>query len=438
MSTKRPKRSMMSRLLELADDEFSQVTTGNCRRRTSYSARDCLMSGLAMFNFKFPSMLKFDEQARDDEEPLHTNLQRLYGLNRVPSDTTMRRRLDEIDPQCVHQTLLKTFGHLRRNGYLARYRVYDGYLPLAVDGTGYHTSTKVRCDHCLTARTRDGKTRYRHSMLAAAVVHPDVDQAIPVCAENIVNEDGNTKQDCEIEAFKRVFKRLRKEHRGLKFIVLGDALYSVQTIIGDVFKANPDDEIPFVLSVKDKRHELALSHLEGDGFWVEGDEPSITKSRYRWATDADLNESSKRSCKVNVLEQVEVDKDGNEHRFTWVTNLPLEDLDDAIWVARLGRSRWKIENNLFKMMKDEDGYHFEHNYGHGSKHLCAIMMLLMLLAFLLDQAAALACGFFKDAWKKRKRLSYLWDWQRGVLRVCLIGSWEELHLRVAGRWRSEF
>ena len=218
------RQPMVRQLIERVDSVFSQVTTGNCRRTTPYMALDCLMSGLAMLLFKFKSMLKFDEATRSDEEPLHTNLKRLFGLKRVPSDTTMRRRLDDIDPQCVNRILKSLFGFLRRNGYLERFQVRGGYLPLTVDGTGYHTSTQVRCDQCLAAKTRDGKTRYRHSMLAAALVHPDVKQAIPMCAENIVNEDGHTKQDCEINAFKRMITRLRREHRRLKFIVLGDAM----------------------------------------------------------------------------------------------------------------------------------------------------------------------------------------------------------------------
>ena len=435
MSRHSERQPKMSRLIQFVDRVFSQVTTGNCRRTTAYTARDCLMSAVAMLLFKYKSMLKFDEATRSDEEPLHTNLKRLFGLKRVPSDTTMRHRLDDIDPQCVHRVLKSLFGFLRRNGYLERYRVRDGYLPLAVDGTGYHTSTQVRCDQCLAAKTRDGKTRYRHSMLAAAVVHPDVKQAIPMCAENIVNKDSHTKQDCEINAFKRMITRLRQEHRGLKFIVLGDALYSVKTIIEDVLRADPKDEIPFVLAVKDLRHEYVLSNLEGDGWWVQDNGPKVAKSSYRWVNHVDLNQSSQGTCQVNVVEQVEIDKKGEEHRFTWVTSRPVSNLKDAMQIARLGRSRWRIENNLFKIMKEEDGYHFAHNYGHGTRHLCGLMMLLMLLAFLIDQAMALACEYFNAAWDKRKRISYLWEWQRALLTIALIESWEELYLRAAGRWR---
>ena len=61
---------------------------------------DCLMSGLAVFGMKYPSLLKFDEAARYNEAVL-SNLATLYGVGRVPSDTAMRERLDEVDPRAI-------------------------------------------------------------------------------------------------------------------------------------------------------------------------------------------------------------------------------------------------------------------------------------------------------------------------------------------------
>src|SRR5262249_28730526 len=46
--------------------------------------------------------------------------------------------------------------------------------------------------------------------------------------------------------------------------------------------------------------------------------------------------------------------------------------------------RWKIENETFNTLKNQ-GYHFEHNYGHGAQNLATVLALLMLLAFTIDQ-----------------------------------------------------
>jgi hypothetical protein len=36
-----------------------------------------------------------------------------------------------------------------------------------------------------------------------------------------------------------------------------------------------------------------------------------------------------------------------------------------------GRARWRIENETFNMLKNQ-GYHFEHNYGHGYQPLSSV------------------------------------------------------------------
>jgi hypothetical protein len=57
---------------------------------------DCLMSGLALLGLKFPSLLKFDQ--RKEEPIIKHNLLTLYKIEKVPSDTYLRERLDVISP----------------------------------------------------------------------------------------------------------------------------------------------------------------------------------------------------------------------------------------------------------------------------------------------------------------------------------------------------
>ncbi|MEM0994346.1 MAG: hypothetical protein AAGI49_15000 [Bacteroidota bacterium] len=66
---------------------------------------------------------------------------------------------------------------------------------------------------------------------------------------------------------------------------------------------------------------------------------------------------------------------------------------------RAGRSRWKIENETFNTLKNQ-GYNFEHNYGHGKENLCTNLVLLMMLAFFVDQLQQLLNPLFQAAWKK--------------------------------------
>ena len=66
------------------------------KRKVNISLADCLMSGVAMFGLKYPSLLQFDEDFRDENAILQHNLKSLYGIARVPSDTYFRERADEV------------------------------------------------------------------------------------------------------------------------------------------------------------------------------------------------------------------------------------------------------------------------------------------------------------------------------------------------------
>ena len=65
-----------------------------------FGQADCLMSGLAVFTLKFPSLLQFDQAMRNGKEPTRAqNLRSLFVVRKAPSDTAMSARLDRIDPR---------------------------------------------------------------------------------------------------------------------------------------------------------------------------------------------------------------------------------------------------------------------------------------------------------------------------------------------------
>ena len=75
-------------------------------RRGGPTLADCLMSALAMFGMKYPSLLQFDRDARSDDT-VRTNpgsglgqaLHNLYGVKQAPSDTWMRECRGEVSPR---------------------------------------------------------------------------------------------------------------------------------------------------------------------------------------------------------------------------------------------------------------------------------------------------------------------------------------------------
>jgi hypothetical protein len=113
--------------------------------------------------------------------------------------------------------------------------------------------------------------------------------------------------------------------------------------------------------------------------------------------------------------------------FSWITDLSIFD-SNCEEFARAGRTRWKIENETFNTLKNQ-GYNFEHNFGHGYKNLSINMAYLMMLAFLCDQLQALGCSLFKKAYHKaHETISRLWEYIKSLYTFfpIQIKSWEML------------
>ena len=120
--------------------------------------------------------------------------------------------------------------------------------------------------------------------------------------------------------------------------------------------------------------------------------------------DVPLNDANY-DYRVNVMIYTEKKASGKVQRFSWVTKLALHE-KNVYHVMRAGRSRWRIENETFNTLKNQ-GYHFEHNYGHGYENLCSVMTMLMLLAFLIDQVQQLCCKVYQKARKQAGTFSEL-------------------------------
>ena len=190
-------------------------------RESPISLADALMSGVAMFSLKDPSLLAFDGRRNDD------NMRNLFGITRVPSDTQMREILDPVDPQHIRPAFDNVFSKLQRGKALESFVFHQGCYLLSLDGTGYFSSSSIHCDCCLEKTNKQTEeVTYHHQMLAAVIVHPDHREVIPLAPEPIQKQDGSDKNDCERNAAKRLLRRIRKEHPHLKLIVVEDGLAS--------------------------------------------------------------------------------------------------------------------------------------------------------------------------------------------------------------------
>ncbi len=392
------------------------------------SLPDALMSAFAMFSLKDPSLLAFDGR-RHDEVILH-NLKKVYGIHNVPSDSQMRDICDPVSPDHLRPLFRSVFRHIQRGKKLEPMAVMDGHYILALDGTQTFQSKKLNSGSCLVKKSRTGEKTYYQMMLGAAFVCPGFKEVIPLCPEMIIKQDGESKNDCERNAAKRFIERYRKEHPHLKTIVVEDSLSSNAPHI----RLLQEHGIRYVLGVKPGDHDFLFQCVDAgcetgkttEFTMVDEDKPHVLHG-FRFANGVPLNRSNK-DLLVNFLEYWEVTtKNGKEkiQRFSWVTDFEIS-RENAYQLMRTGRVRWKIENETFNTLKNQ-GYHLEHNFGLGNKNLSTNFTLLMMLAFLIDQAQQLCCPLFRASWEKSKTKRELWERLRGVFNEWFLDSMETFH-----------
>jgi hypothetical protein len=385
---------------------------------TDISLTDALMSAFAMFSLKSPSLLAFDKERAED------NLHRIYGIKRVPCDTSMRETLDPVEPESLRPAFKQVFRQLQRGKVLEEMVFVEGHYLLALDGTGYFSSKQIHCESCLEKGHRNGTVTYSHQMLGAALIHPDQRKVIPLMPEPIIKQDGTSKNDCERSAAKRFITKLRQDHPHLNLIVTEDSLSSNAPHI----EMLQDHDVHYILGVKEGDHaflfqQVAKAEQAGQVTYYERkDAEKGVHHRFRFVSDMPLNESNA-DLRVNFIECWETTQDKVQH-FSWVTDLRVT--KGTVYRLMQGaRARWRIENETFNTLKNQ-GYHFEHNFGHGYRHLSVVFAVLMMLAFLVDQVQQLCCPLFQAAWAKWGSKRLLWEKMRALFYDYALASMQQL------------
>jgi hypothetical protein len=144
--------------------------------------------------------------------------------------------------------------------------------------------------------------------------------------------------------------------------------------------------------------------------------------RFRFVNDVPLN-ASNTDVRVNFIEYWEIGNSQTQH-FSWVTDLRVSKRT-VDRLMRGGRARWKIENETFNTLKNQ-GYNFEHNYGHGEQHLSVVFAMVMMLAFLVDQTQQLCCALFRAVWTKLGSKRLLWERMRALFYDYALQSMRQL------------
>lgn len=104
---------------------------------------------------------------------------------------------------------------------------FNGSFQLLFDGTGLSNHNYNLNDNCIKKNHKNGKVSYYKYVLKCKLVVGNIVISLDSeFIENVEVNNENQKQDCEMKAFKRMMKRIKKNYPKYKFIITGDALYA--------------------------------------------------------------------------------------------------------------------------------------------------------------------------------------------------------------------
>jgi hypothetical protein len=411
----------LTSLIAKVSRQFNLVPDQRRQSHCVYKQHDVMMAALSCMFLQQPSWLQFQQQLQAGLND--NNMAHLFNTTELPKETQTREILDDIDSENYRSTFKTLFEQVRQDKQLDIFRLpltLEGIFYVAVDGSQYHSSKEIHCEHCLT-KVHKGVTTYQHQVLQGAVMHPDCRQVIPLMPEPILNTDGHKKQDCEHRATLRFLTKLREDHPRLPLLIGGDGLFSDSTITKHVLSLN----MHYIFTCKPGDHTYLTQWLEAytDGWpWSEHIEDKKRKHCYRWRNKVPLS-GQKNAPDVNFLEYEEINIETGKvvYRNSWVTDLEIT--ASNVWrLIRTGRCRWKIENECFNSLKNQ-GYEMKHNYGHGKNFLSHNMYLSTLLAFFLHQILELCDEAYQQCRKAFGSKRNLWERIRQVTCMFIIPDW---------------
>ena len=341
-------------------------------------------------------------------------------LNEIPHCDTINDVFEKIKVEEIEEIIKDIITKLIRGKILTKFLVRDKYYHIIVDGTGLATSRKRYNKNCLVKNKIDKNgnkyQEYSTYVLEAKLVVGNM--VFSIGSEFVENSNNKNfihrkiskykkiekktynkkenkrknlsyqkyKQDCEIKAFERLAKKIKKNYPRLNILISGDALYANQKVIDICMK----NKWKYIIRLK----EGAIPTLYKEFEKIVSEENECNVDKYEFVTKI-----AYKDYETNVIRH----KD-KETEFTYMTDLPItnKNIESSIIV---GRKRWKIENEGFNIQKNGT-FDIGHLY---SKNAVAIKVhyLMIQIAHIIRQLVENGSIALKSQKLKIKEISQL-------------------------------
>lgn len=304
------------------------------------------------------------------------------SLEELPHHDTINIFLKKLKPAELEKIRNYMIKELLKKRCLEQYRLLDKYWVIAIDATGLVSFPERHCEHCLKKEYKNKETGkvertvYFHYVLEAKLIVGNM--VLSIGTEFIENEDENyDKQDCEINAFKRLAEKIKGNYKRLPICILGDSLYGVEPI----FQLCEKNNWKYILTLKEGRTK---------SIWGEFQALKTFGDNNKYKNITWVNEIAYMESLVNVLEAKEVIEEKEEEKiFIYVTNIRITERK-AEQLLYAGRSRWKIEN---------EGFNNQKNVKNNIEHLCSKDYNAMKNHYIIAQIADILRQLFEEGYE---------------------------------------
>ena len=421
-------------LIKEMKHSFERLPDPRTGENTVYEIKDAAVSAFGVFFTQSQSFLAY--QRMIEKAKGKSNVQSLFGAERIPSDAQVRNLLDEQEPELLYGVFEKGHELLAASGQMETFRSYAGQILISCDGTGTISSQKIHCPNCSRRELANGETLYIHYAILPVIVKAGESRVLVLEPEFITAQDGHEKQDCERAAIKRWVKRNGAHFEAHQYTILGDDLYACQPIcelfleqdFNFILVCKPDSHVALYEQVEfleklGSVEELTLRHWNGKYYEIR---------QYRWVNGVPLRRGED-ALQINWCEITITQEDTGKqlYRNAFITHHELK-RSNVVPIVRDGRARWKSENETNNVLKTK-GYHLEHNFGHGQQHLANFMITLNLLAFLFHTLLDLLDEQYQALRQELVTRQDFFNDLRALLRYMLFDNWNHLmHFMLVG------
>lgn len=361
------------------------------RKRKDYTMRYLIMSEMLMFLSEGKSQ-RFTETAYKETKYLE-NIGKIIkeDIRRIPDAEIYTNVFSRIEKEEIEKFQYKINYQMIRNKIYENSKILGKYN-LVLDATRFQKAHYEINKEWLN-ETIEGKTIWYLSMLELKLVANNM--AISIMNEMIKNEDKKKeneteeeiknksieelKQDCELNATKRMLPKFREIYPRLPVRIIADSLYPSIGLI----ELCEEENLEYIFVLKDKKIPTLLTEFLtlvslpiGNREIMETNEKIVLTL---WENNIDY-----RGKKINVIRQITKNKKTEKYsKWMWITNREItrKNLYKIIYCARV---REYIENQGFREQKVTSGIDLEHVYSKDIKAIKVIYTIIQITHLMLQ------------------------------------------------------